>query len=57
MNYDELKNQTNRGWNTWNVTNTLSYTHLPQRFTINLCFKAYGDSQGYRNNLVGQDQR
>ena len=55
MNYAELKSRTNAGWNTWNVLNTLSYAHLPDGFTINLCLKDYVDRQVLRQNWVGRD--
>ncbi len=56
MNYAELKQKTNQGWNTWNIFNALSYTHLPEGFTVNLCFKEYSDNQVFRQSLVGQDK-
>ncbi len=54
MNYSELKRRTNVGWNTWNVLNVLSYSHLPEGFTINLCIKEYSDSAVLRESLVGR---
>ena len=56
MNYNTLKQQTNKGWNTWNVLNVLSYSHLPDGFTINFCLKEYSDFHVHRQNLVGRDQ-
>ena len=41
MNYTELRRKTNVGWNTWNTLNVLSYSHLPEGFTINLCICEY----------------
>ena len=41
MNYTELRRKTNKGWNTWNTLNVLSYSHLPEGFTINLCISEY----------------
>lgn len=53
MNYTELKQKTNTGWNTWNVRSLLSYSHLPEGFTINLCIKNYEDAGVLREALVG----
>lgn len=54
MNYDQLRCQTNIGWNTWNTRNVLSHTHLPEGFTINLCIKDYRDPRMLRESLVGR---
>ena len=40
MDHKQLKQKTNTGWNTWNTLNVLSYSHLPEGFTINLCIRA-----------------
>lgn len=53
MNYNELRRAANRGWNTWNVLNLLSYTHLPEGFTVNLCIKEYSENAMLRTCLVG----
>lgn len=55
MNYDLLKQMTNRGWNTWNTLNVLSYTHLPEGFTLNLCIREYSSSVMLRESLVGRN--
>ena len=54
MDYSELKNKTNRGWNTWNTLNVLSYSHLPEGFTINLCVREYSDTKVLRESLIGR---
>ena len=54
MNYDLLKQQTNMGWNTWNTKNVLSYSHLPEGFTINLCLKDFCAETVLRESLVGR---
>ena len=54
MNYEQLKNAANHGWNTWNTSNVLSYSHLPEGFTINLCIKEFSDSRVLRESLVGR---
>jgi len=54
MNYDLLKQQTNHGWNTWNTLNVLSYSHLPDGFTINLCIREYSSVKMLRESLVGK---
>ena len=54
MNYSELKRKTNRGWNTWNTLNVLSYSHLPEGFSINLCIQEYSDGNMLRESLIGR---
>ena len=54
MNYDLLRQQTNQGWNTWNTRNVLSYTHLPEGFTINLCIREFSYESVLRESLVGR---
>ena len=54
MDYEQLKQQTNVGWNTWNTRNVLSYSHLPEGFTINLCVKEYSSTTPLRESLVGR---
>ena len=56
MNYELLKQRTNVGWNTWNTRNVLSYSHLPEGFTINLCIKEYSNSYTLRESLVGRHE-
>ncbi len=55
MDYKELKKKTNRGWNTWNTLNVLSYSHLPEGFTINLCIREYSDTKVLRESLIGRN--
>ena len=53
MDYTSLRKKTNVGWNTWNTLNVLSYSHLPEGFTINLCIHEY--SAGVlRQSLIGR---
>ncbi len=54
MNYDLLRQRTNFGWNTWNTRNVLSYSHLPEGFTINLCIKDFRGTDTLRESLVGR---
>lgn len=54
MDYASLKKQTNVGWNTWNTKNVLSYSHLPEGFTINLCLKEFSSETVLRESLVGR---
>ena len=54
MDYELLKQQTNVGWNTWNTKNVLSYSHLPEGFTINLCIKEFSSERPLRESLVGR---
>ena len=37
--YEELRKQTNRGWNTWYSPSMTSHVRLPDGFCIALCFK------------------
>lgn len=53
MNYAELRRKTNVGWNTWNTLNVLSYSHLPEGFTINLCICEYS-SPILTQSLIGR---
>ncbi len=55
MQYQELKKQTNTGWNTWNTLNVLSYSHLPEGFTINLCLREYSETRVLRESLIGRE--
>ena len=55
MQYQELRKQTNTGWNTWNTLNVLSYSHLPEGFTINLCLREYSESRVLRESLIGRE--
>ena len=54
MDYTELRKLTNFGWNTWNTLNVLSYSHLPEGFTINLCIREYS-SKIIRESLIGRN--
>ncbi|MBR5222197.1 MAG: hypothetical protein IKV66_14530, partial [Clostridia bacterium] len=54
MNYQELKQKTNVGWNTWNTLNVLSYSHLPEGFTVNLSMQEYSDAAMLRESLIGR---
>lgn len=53
MDYKQLKQKTNTGWNTWNTLNVLSYSHLPEGFTINLCIREYSGGV-LRQSLIGR---
>ena len=54
MDYTDLRKLTNFGWNTWNTLNVLSYSHLPEGFTINLCIREYS-SKIIRESLIGRN--
>lgn len=51
--YEQMKKQVLRGWNTWNTWSILSHTHLPEGFTINLCLKDTGMSAYLKDADVG----
>ena len=57
MNYEILKKNTNKGWNTWNTRSVLSYSHLPEGFTVNLCIKDYSSEHILRESLVGRENK
>jgi len=57
MNYDMLREKTNKGWNTWNTRNVLSHVHLPEGFTINLCFREYSSLRTLRESLIGRQEK
>ena len=51
MNYGILRKNTNVGRNTRNTGNVLSYSHLPEGFTFNLCIKDYSCNYVLRESL------
>lgn len=53
-NYQEIKSNLAKGWNTWNTRSVLSYVLLPQCFAINLCIKEYADSNYLKEALIGR---
>ena len=52
MNEEQLRAETNRGWNTWNTMSMLSYVHLPHGFAINICLKDFSNDQVLRDFFV-----
>lgn len=52
-NYQELRNQTNRGWNTWFSPSMTSHVLLPYGFCIGLGFKDFADAKLIRDLKVG----
>ena len=53
MNYNKLKAQTNRGWNTWYSPSMTTHALLPYGFAISLSFKDFSDPKIIRNLKVG----
>ena len=53
MTYEELRNRTNRGWNTWYSNSMTAHALLPCGFCISLCFKDHTDSRIIRDLKVG----
>ena len=49
MTYDELRNKTNVGWNTWFNSSMTSHVLLPYGFCIGLCFKSFSEGRVIRN--------
>lgn len=54
MTYEELKKQTNKGWNTWFSPSMTAHVLLPYGFAINLCFRDHAESENLRNLKVGE---
>ena len=53
MTYDELRQRTNRGWNTWYYRSMTAHALLPYGFCIGLCFKDFADAGLIRDLKVG----
>ena len=53
MTYNELRKQTNQGWNTWYSCSMTAHVLLPYGFCIGLGFKDFGVSSLIRNLKVG----
>ena len=49
MTYDELRNKTNIGWNTWFNSSMTAHVLLPYGFCIGLCFKSFSEGRVIRN--------
>lgn len=54
MNYETMKKDMMKGWNTWNTRSVLSHVLLPYGFGINLCIKNYRDGSMLREPLIGR---
>ena len=54
--YELLKRQILKGWNTWNTRSMLSHAHLPEGFAINLCLKDNGKSAYLKEVDAGNKQ-
>ena len=53
MTYNELRKQTNRGWNTWYSMSMTAHVLLPYGFCIGLGFKDFADAALIRDLKVG----
>ena len=53
MTYEELRESSNRGWNTWYSPSMTAHVLLPYGFGINLCFSDYADGKVMRSMKVG----
>jgi hypothetical protein len=49
IDYEQLKAETNCGWNTMSM---LSYVHLPHGFAINLCLKEFSSDKVLRDFFI-----
>jgi len=54
--YDELKQNLAKGWNTWNTRSVLSHVLLPEGLALNLCFKEYEDGNYLKEALIGRKE-
>jgi len=57
MNYQEMKKQTHKGWNTWNNRSVLSYVHLPDAFTVTVGIKDYASGNHLNEVLIGRFEK
>jgi putative isomerase len=53
-NYQNLKSQLARGWNTWNTRSVLSHTDLPSGFSLNIAVKEYRTGAYLKEALIGR---
>lgn len=53
QNYEKLKRDTIKGWNTWNTWSILSHVLMPEGFAINLCMKDLVTSSYLKEADVG----
>ncbi|MRH41565.1 hypothetical protein GH741_02620 [Aquibacillus halophilus] len=53
-NYQMLKKELAKGWNTWNTRSVLSHVLLPEGFAINLGIKEYSDGDYLKESLIGR---
>ncbi len=54
--YELMKRQVLKGWNTWDTRSVLSHVHLPEGFAINICLKDNGKSAYLKEADVGNKQ-
>lgn len=54
MNYQMMKQQTHKGFNTWNNRSVLSYVHLPDAFAVTLGIKDYQTGLHLNEVLIGR---
>lgn len=52
-NLNVLNNELKSGWNTWDTNNIMSYTLLPEGFSINIGLKDYAKGKVFKNFLIG----
>ncbi len=53
-NYQSLKRNLAKGWNTWNTRSVLSHVLLPEGFAINLGIKEYSEGAYLKEALIGR---
>ena len=52
--YETLKRDLARGWNTWNTRSVLSHVLLPDGVAVNLGIKEYRDRSYLKESLIGR---
>ena len=52
--YEALKEESLRGWKTWNVNSVLSYVHMPDGLSLSLGIKEYRSGIYLKDALIGR---
>lgn len=54
MEYAQIKKETMKGFQTWNVRSVLSHVHMPDGFAVNISFKEYSCGHYLKETLIGR---
>ena len=52
--YEQLKRESIRGWQTWNVNSVLSHVLMPEGLALNLCVQEYAVGRYLKEALIGR---